>query len=136
MSAERKLTEAELTAREFPLGVVLSITTGKLLCQIGDVYDILNFLTGDNLFTHQLPRAMRECRPSILAAHPRLADVDAGMVNETNWQSWLADQVIEHGPSVELWPVSDGTHEFIDPLSELAERVHPDNIIVVKAGKA
>ena len=48
------------TVREFPLGVVLSITTGKLLCPIGDVYDILNFLTGDNLFTHQLPRAMRE----------------------------------------------------------------------------
>ena len=31
------------------------------------IYDILNFLTGDNLYTHQLPRAMRECEPWLRA---------------------------------------------------------------------
>lgn len=120
-----------MSAREFPLGEVLSITTGRLLCPIGKVYEILNFLTGDSLFTHQLPRAMHECQPSILAAHPRLREVDAQSVTGENWESWLADQVVEYGPLVSLSPLKEGEHEVIDPLSELCERAHPDRIAVV-----
>lgn len=121
-----------MSAREFKLGQVLSVTHDRLLCPIADLYEILNFLTGDNLFTHQLPRAMRECRPSILSAHPRLSEVDVTSVTPENWKDWLAEQVVEFGPLVSLLPLKDGEHEFIDPLSELAEKVHPDRIVVVK----
>src|SRR5688500_3274407 len=62
----------------FPLGEVLSITTGRLVGReaIGGVYRILDYMTGESLFTHQLPRAAEECRPALLAQHPQLKDVE------------------------------------------------------------
>jgi len=36
-----------------------SILDGRLSTQIGDVYEMLNYIFDDNLFTHQLPTAMR-----------------------------------------------------------------------------
>lgn len=61
------------TTREFHLGDVLSITTGRLISPRGieGVYDILRFMTGQDLFTHQLPRAMTEMKPRLLAQHPQ-----------------------------------------------------------------
>lgn len=42
-------------AREFPLDEVLTITTSKLVARrrMDAVYDALNYLTGDNLFTRR-----------------------------------------------------------------------------------
>mgnify|MGYP001611083412 CR=1 FL=1 len=118
----------------FTLGEVLSITTGKLFCPIGVVYKILNHMTGDNLFTHQLPRAMREMQPHLLAQFPQLAAVNAEPVTTENWQAWLRDQVLEHGDEFDVKPAPEHAHEFIDPMSELAEKVHPNKIIVIDAG--
>lgn len=60
--------------KEFSLGDVLSITTGRLLSErhIDGVYDILNWMTGDDLFTHQLPRAGRACEPWLIEQYPTL----------------------------------------------------------------
>ena len=64
-----------MQTKQFHLGDVLSITTGRLVSprHIDGVYDILNFMTGDNLFTHQLPRAFDECKPYLVAQFPQLA---------------------------------------------------------------
>jgi hypothetical protein len=63
------------TNRTFPLGDVLSVTTGRFLSSrgMGGIYEILNYMTGDNLFTHQLPRAMDECAPWLLRRYPHLS---------------------------------------------------------------
>ena len=62
--------------RLFHISDILSITTGRLVSNrhIDGVYDILNFLTGDDLFTHQLPRASRECEPWMRTQYPYLFD--------------------------------------------------------------
>ncbi len=72
--------------KKFHLGDVLSITTQRLVSprHMVGVYDILNFMTGDNLFTHQLPRAANECKPYLLEQFPKLAEVDASGVNTNN----------------------------------------------------
>ena len=121
-----------MTKESFSLGTVLSVTTGKLLCPIDGVYRILNFMTGDNLFTHQLPRVSRECAPHLLKQFPALADVDVSTVTPDNWQAWLHEQEAKHGDVLEVEPLQPGEHYQIDPLSELAEKVHPDKILVVK----
>ncbi len=66
--------EAKRKTMIFPLGDVLSVTTGRLLSTKGvdGLHGILNFMTGDNLFTHQLPRAGDECKPFLLAQFPEL----------------------------------------------------------------
>ena len=45
-----------------------SLLDGRLSTNIGDVYEMLNFIFDDNFFTHQLPRAMdklKEVNPTI-----------------------------------------------------------------------
>ena len=60
--------------KKFSLAVCLSIATPRFVCDdIGQVYEILNWMTGDNLYTHQLPRAARWAVPIIASRHPDLA---------------------------------------------------------------
>ncbi len=44
--------------KEFTMLQLFSILDGRLSTEIGDVYDMLNHITGVNLMTHHLPVAM------------------------------------------------------------------------------
>ena len=61
-----------MESKYFHLSDILSVTTSRLLSDIDGLYDILNFLTGDNLCTHQLPRASDECKPWLEHCFPSL----------------------------------------------------------------
>lgn len=63
-----------VVSQKFKLGAVLSVTTGYLLCEIGELYEILNFLTKENLYTHQLPRAAEYAKVHIAIAYPGIED--------------------------------------------------------------
>ena len=150
------------TKKPFHIGDVLSITTGRLVSprHIDGVYDILNFMTDDNLFTHQLPRACDECKPFLLKQFPQLAspEMDFAVAElgemlktpsgkaETNklllgWLSKITSGKYglqglslcgEQHDMLEVAKVPTDAHEQIDPMSELAEKVHPDKIVVVQ----
>lgn len=120
-----------METKRFNLCAVLTITTGKLLCPMDDVYTVLNYMTGDNLYTHQLPRAMRECAPHLKAQFPILSAETGEGITAENYKYWLEQAVIKYGEWFDVAPVPEHAHEFIDPLSELAEKVHPDKIVVV-----
>lgn len=117
----------------FHLGDILSITTGRLVSKnnIGGVYEILNFMTSDNLFTHQLGRASDECKPALLAQHPQLATVTGEEVTAENFNGWFEAQCAEYGNALMVQKLPAHAHEFIDPMSELAEKIHPDKIVTV-----
>lgn len=121
--------------RDFHIGDILSVTTGKLVSPrlIEGVYDILNFMTGESLFTHQLPRVSREAAPVILRRHPQLADIDTSGANSETWRAWLGEQIARFGEMLPVPKMTVDEHERIDPISELAEKVHPDRIIVVES---
>lgn len=123
-----------LSEKHFHIGDVLSVTTGCLVSPrlIGGVYDILNYMTDESLYTHQLPRVCEEAAPVLLKRHPHLANVDTSGVNQETWRAWLDERVREFGETLPVPKLSTDEHERIDPLSELAEKVHPDKIIVVK----
>lgn len=108
--------------REFHLGDILSVTTGLLVSpsHIGGVYDILNWMTGDNLFTHQLPRAAEECKPELLRQHPDLAKVVTRELHgEAEVAAWLTEQVAIYGEYLEVTPLAPEDHTRIGPLTEL-----------------
>lgn len=88
----------------FETRALLTVTTGRLLCEIGDVYKLLNHMTGENLFTHQLPRAMDECSPWLLLWYPELAKATAEL-------PILDTMMLEHGPE-------DGLKRWLDSLCE------------------
>ena len=116
---------------KFDLGTVLTITTGILLTKIDNVYKILDYMTGDSLFTHQLPRVSRECEPILLKQFPQLKGIDVSDVNSDNWNDFLQKQIEIFGNEFEVIPVSLFEHQHIDPLEELESMVDPSKIIVL-----
>lgn len=59
--------------RTFPLSVILTVTTKRMLCSMDELFDVLNYLTGDNLFRHVLPRAGMFAAEAITARRPELS---------------------------------------------------------------
>ena len=124
--------------REFDLGDILSITTGKLVSprHIEGVYDILNYMTGDSLFTHQLPRAMDECQEPLFVQHPELRTVNVpeSFAAKESVEVWLILAKDLYGETLPVWPLGTagvGTHVFRDPIAELVEMVGPERVIPV-----
>ncbi len=115
--------------RSFALGDILTVATSVLVSprHMDAVYDLCNFMTGDSLFTHQLPRACRECEPEIYRQHPDLRAIEkpdftncpAGQV-ETAVRAWLVEQEGQYGTAREIAPMPAEAHTRLDPFDELA----------------
>lgn len=109
--------------RMFHLGDILTVTTGCLVSprHMDGVYDLLNFMTGDDLMTHQLPRAGRECAPALLDQHPQLCDVVVPEFDgEAHVWRWLGEQVDRYGMELPVQPLSSEEHTRIGTLAEMA----------------
>ncbi len=90
-------------------GEIISAGLGKLCCPMDRVYVIMNYLTGSNLFTHQLPGAFRACKEWVLKQHPWLATLDEEKCTTENWREWLADAEGKVGTHHALQPMCGGT---------------------------
>ena len=144
-----------METKTFPLRVVLTVTTGRLLTEprgphdngISDLYEVPNWITGDDLFTHQLPRAANAARPWLLRCFPELAPASGSL---KSLDSWLAQDRTGGQEAIKMWltelrmmfpdikdsydiaPMPSGwTH--IDPLIEAATMIDPAKIITIEA---
>lgn len=139
--------------RLFDVATVLSVTTGRLLCEMDGIYEILNFMTGDTLYTHQLPRASRECEPSMLAQYPTLMESDSQM---KVWLENLDSEMKEAGDNRErrsqiaaewvegvrlmrglpeqipVHALAEGVHARINPIEEAHAMMGGHNVIAVQ----
>lgn len=109
--------------REFHLGDILSVTTGYLLSptHMSGVYEILNYMTGESLFTHQLPRAREACKGPLLAQHPQLAEIDLAHLAPAARQDHLTSLVECYGEHLPVAALFEGEYEPRDPFVELTE---------------
>lgn len=106
------------TTKTFDLADILSVTTGVLLSPVGGVYSILNWMTGDDLMTHQLPLAADAMTPELLLQHPWLKGLQPPKVaGLTALLAWLDRVVDAHGDLHEVAPapLAWGRH---DPISD------------------
>lgn len=125
--------------KPFHIGDVLSAMTGTLVSRdhIGGVYNVLNWMTGESLMTHQLPRASRECEGLLRKTFPDLAAIDlpdwSSVPNEDKERvivhEWLAAQAAAHGETREVPRLPEQDHTQIDPIAEL-KMMRPDAPIV------
>lgn len=144
--------------KEFSVEAVLTVAHDRFVCEMDQVYEILNYMTGDNLFTHQLPRAMRECKPWLLRQHPKLdapeisvtamgllismlenGDPDNG---HAEWSKdgarklvlgWLSKYVYPVlGRALSIEPIPKDDHDIIDPITEAVNMVGKDRVIAIK----
>lgn len=120
--------------RQFHIGDIISAITGHLVSPRGieGIYDILNWMTGDNLYTHALPRAQRECEPELRRQHPDLAAINVpdSIHDEASLRAWLTEITPVYGETRAVAPVSGVDHTVIDPLAELA-MMRPDAPVIV-----
>ena len=116
-----------------PLADVLSITTERLLSHdhMGGVYSILNYLTGESLMTHQLPRAAEACAPVLLAQHPFLTDLQPPPSSDglPALMAWLAAAEQRHGAELEVTPLAEWEH--LNPIEELCDMVGAEKVFVI-----
>jgi hypothetical protein len=125
-----------MNTRTFDLGDILSIADRRLVSPRGmaGIYDILNFMTGDNLFTHQVPRAIRECQPELLRQHPQLAAIDKGRkLTAETVPGWLATQKRLFGNELPVAPLAQQVWTRIDPLLEAEAMVGKDRVVAISA---
>jgi hypothetical protein len=120
--------------KTYDLGTVLTVITGRLLTGMDNLYDILNFMTGDELFTHQLPRACEVCMPGLVEQFPDLASVQVPEFTgdgKTAVQNFVQELGGIYGDSFQVAPVAGWEHK--NPLTELAEMMPDKPIIAVVA---
>ncbi len=127
--------------RTFPLRVIISVTTGRLLTKsksandngISDMYKLLEHMTNDAPWTHQLPRFANECRPWLLRWFPELEPLtdkvnkfcdnlpkkeNLSLAAIDDFITCLEKEVGKEKYDVPRIPMDD--HEKKDPLDEFA----------------
>lgn len=124
----------ETLTKEFHIGDIISVITDRLVSpnHIDGVYEILNWMTGDNLYTHQLPRAGRECAPALRAQFPELARVEVpqDVRSHATLGAWLNTLERQFGATRAVKPLAPGEHTVIDPITEM-NAMRPDVPIIV-----
>ena len=112
------MPSADRTPKAFDLGDILSITDGRLVSPrlMEGVYDILNFMTGDNLTTIGLMSAMPPCRDALLEQHPQLAPVseDETELGPSTFRAWLDGWKAKLGDSLPVTPLASWEKRTLD----------------------
>jgi len=88
-------------------------------------YKILNHMTGDKLYTHQLNRAHEPAKEAIFSQYPELKQIEVSVVDNNDWQTWLNEQAQKYGEYFDIEPMK--TWERKSPLLELAEIMQGTN---------
>lgn len=117
---------------KFHIGKVLSVVGDRLIApnQITGVYEIMDFLSGASLFTHQLLIYRDACRAELLRQHPQLADWDDSEVRRDNWGIHVQRAIEKYGAYLEISPIPGGL-QIADPISDLGKVGVPKEKIIV-----
>lgn len=134
--------------KKFPARVLLTVTTGRLLTKgkgeryngIGDLYELLGWMTNDSPFTHQLGRFAEECKLHLICMFPELEKAESeevlalldtqiadakqnGAEISAAIESWLAETLEKCGIAEEydIPRIPAECHEQKGPISELSE---------------
>jgi hypothetical protein len=131
---EQVLTEHETTTAVFDVGDLISAYTGRLVSRehMSGVHRILDHLTGDTLFTHQLPAALEAVAPALVEQHPWLAEVAVPETvrDDATAAAFVDEMAAKYGAGHVVRPVPEvwGRH---DPLADLESMLRPDQQVVV-----
>lgn len=118
--------------KSFHLGDVLSITTGILVSHdhVQGVYNILDWMTGESLFSHQLGRAADTALPVLKAEFPQLNDIVSPTYLRGNQDlifEWVDMQAERYGQWFYVPKLAEGLYIPQDPLVELALMIDERN---------
>lgn len=134
----------------FPLRVLLTVTTGRLLTKskgpsnngIGDLYELLGWMTNDSPMSHQLPRFGDECKPWLLRWFPILERVNDKLDAldeiikllgaEKGVEAWLGGFANIMPQSFDVPRIPQDDHDKRCPIEEAVEMVGAERVVVVQ----
>lgn len=123
--------------RMFDLGDVLTVSSGRLLSERGmdGLYDILHFMTGAPVFTHQIPRVLPIAKIAMLEQHPQLRDLDREtVISRANFKLWLSAQRRIFGDQLLVAPLVHLTR--IDPVVEAELLFGKERVLTVNPSRS
>lgn len=106
---------------KFSTLTIISISTGKKLGKIEDAYKIIDFMTGDAIFTHQIPRAGRICGEELRRQFPEIAEITPDQITPENAENISGKIVARFGFELDVAPLPPGKWQPRDPIEELLE---------------
>lgn len=114
-----------MATKSFHLGDILTVSTGTLVSSMDGVHHILNHMTQDNLFTHQILIASPIMREELIRQLPFLGQVEKpeGLSTREECDAWVASVSKVYGDwhSVQsaehLWT----DHNWIGDLNDIRE---------------
>lgn len=115
--------------RTFPTETILSITTRYLMTYGGmeALSECMEYLAGEPVWTHQLPRVADELTPWLHEQHPVLAKYDQHSLASgpwRTWREWRDAMVAEIGPTLTVSPIPRNRHTSIDPITEAVDLMY------------
>ena len=107
--------------KKFHISDILTVITGKMVSirNMEGLYDILNYMTNDNLHAHQVIRVMDECKPYLVKQFPQFNQINIEGLNDDNLLSRIEEVEKEYGSYFEVERLPEGAHEYINPVAEL-----------------
>lgn len=105
----------------FHITEIISVITGKMVAtsHMDGICRLLEFMCGEPIYTHQIPRAIRECSPYLVEQFPVLATETADGVTEELLEEWAASMEENYGKVMPVRPLLRSAHHSIDAISEL-----------------
>lgn len=121
-----------METKQFDLAHVVTAATGIMLTpDVGGMYRILGWMTGEDLMTHQIPRAFGPCQEALLRAFPQLAEIDRNSIGPHNWAQRLAELKEQYGDSFDVPKLGPQDYRAMDPMHEAVEMFGADRVIGV-----
>lgn len=119
------------TTKQFKLGAVLTALSGIMLAaDVSEVYEILNFLVDDDLYTHQLPRAFSYVQPYLKLQFPQFENIQWGTVDKDTWKEFVVDLEAQHGSTLDVCAINTHGWQHVHPIEELGNMMGDKPIIV------
>lgn len=105
--------------KTFKLGAVLTVSTGRLVSDVGDIYEVMGFVLGEpGIMTHELAFRAEEARELILEQCPDLSYVvypELELKTPDQIWEWVAKMELEYGSEIVLTGPQELDFEFEGP---------------------
>lgn len=124
--------------KEFGLGAVVSIVDGKMVAPFGEIHELIEWMAGEPVWTHQIPRVSDEARPALIEQFPGIDDVRVPDGTDS-WEkaaAFLATISGRFGERLDVAPIGGADHTSIDPINELRMKAPGVEIIAVGEDEA
>jgi hypothetical protein len=138
--------------KTYQLADVLSVVLGRIVSDrhIDAIYDVLGYMTGTSVFTHQIPRLGKPCSNEIIRQFPEFSNIEvADLVaiaesfgnNDTRMdliRDWVTTtkEKYHFAESYDIEAFSEEQQKklYNNPLTELEDMVGPERVIAVVDG--